>query len=273
MGLLLFALAQLAVADSGPAFRQFKDKDVVQVDPTKAYVVIRSDYVLGIELLRAVDPADRSAWEGIRLDAFAKARKKYDRDLKKYERDNNDWTNGDINDRKMIGRKPERPVEVTLETIAVTPVEMANLVTIFRKPVVAEDSSGMRTYLVQVRPGTYYLLGAAGMVGGIGTGSCFCMGTLGFTVRPDQIVDAGTIRGSSKDYFASPAYTPPTGSVSLPQLAGRAIEPAVMMPVGKIANLRSYPITRLNPVPGVLAYDRDIPLDVAKANQPIPAIR
>ena len=46
-----------------------------------------------------------------------------------------------------------------------------------------------------------------------------------------------------------------------------------MMPVGKIANLRSYPITRLSPVPGVLAYDRDIPLDVAKANQPIPAIR
>lgn len=274
MAMMFFLAAQLAMTSGAPDYRQFKDKDVVQVDSTRAYVVIRSDYPMGIELFRAIEPADRAFWESERLAAFTKAQKKYQRDLKNYERDISDWNGGDLNDRKMIGRKPERPAAVTLETVAMEAIELANYVTIARKPMIAEDSSGLRTYLVQLQPGTYTLTGAAGMFGGIGIGNCFCMGTLGFTVRPGQIVDAGTIRGSYKDYFASPTYTPASAqAAAIPQLAGRRIEPAAMMAVGKIANVRAAPVTRVSPVPGILAYERDIPLDVAKGNQPIPAVR
>jgi len=274
MGTLFILAAQLALVTGGPAARQFKEKDVVQVDSTSAYVIVRSDYPLGIELLRAIEPADRAAWEGERQAAFAKAQKKFQRDLKNYERDNRDWNSGDINDRKMIGRKPERPAEITIDSVAMSPIEMANIVVVSRKPVIAEDSSGLRTYLVQVKPGTYTLTGAAGMVGGIGVGNCFCMGTLSFVARAGQILDAGTIRGSAKDYFASPTFTPPgTQLGAIPQLAGRQSEPAAMIPVGKIANIRSAPVTRVNPVPGLLAYERDIPLDVARGSQPIPAVR
>lgn len=274
MTMLLFMAAQFAMVTGAPQYRQFKEKDVVQVDSTKAYIVIRSDYPMGIELFRAIEPADRAFWESQRLEAFTKAQKKFQRDLKNYERDNNDWNRGDIHDRKMIGRTPERPAELTLENVAMAPIELGNFITVARKPLIAEDSSGLRTYLVQVQPGTYTLSGAAAMYGAIGSGNCFCMGTLGFVVRPGQIVDVGTIRGSAKDYFASPTYTAASARpASIPQLTGRTIEPAAMVPVGKVANVRAVPVTRISPIAGVLAYDRDIPLDVAKGNQPLPAVR
>lgn len=174
----------------------------------------------------------------------------------------------------MIGRKPGRPADVTLETTVVTPIEMANFVNIIRKPSIAEDSSGLRTYLMMLQPGQYTLTGAAGMYGAIGSGNCFCMGTLGFILCPGQIVDAGTIRGSAKDYFASPTYTPATAQPAMvPQIPGRAIQPATMFATGKVANIGSKPVTRIGPVPGILAYDRDIPLDAAQGNRPIPAVR
>jgi hypothetical protein len=267
----LAALALVATSASG---RQYKDKDIVSVDPAMSYVVIRSGYANGIELLRQVDASDRATWENIRQNDYDKARKKYERALKNYETDIKAWNGGDAMERKMIGTKPKKPAEVTLESTPILPIEFSNFVTVARKPAVAEDSSGMRTYIVEVKPGTYYLYGAPNVMGAIGVGTCFCMGTVGFTVRPGQIVDAGTVTAPPKDFFAPPTYTPASANpLSLPQLGGRKVDPAALVAVGKMANFRSTPITRLNAVPGVLAYDRDIPLDVANGNRPIPAIR
>lgn len=267
----LAAIAFVAASASG---RQYKDKDMVSVDPTMGYVVIRSGYANGIELLRKVDASDRSTWENIRRNDYDKARKKYDRALKNYETDIKAWNSGSSFDRQMLRTKPKKPDDVTLETIPILPIEFSNFVTVARKPAVVEDSSGMRTYIVEVRPGTYYLYGAPNMMGAIGVGTCFCMGTVGFAVRPGQIVDAGTVTAPPKDFFAPPTYTPASANpASLPQLAGRKVEPAALIAVGKMANFRSTPITRLNPVPGVLAYDRDVPLDVANGNTPLPALR
>lgn len=70
MAILLFMAAQFAMVSGEPTIRQYKEKDVVQVDPTKAYVVIRSDYPMGIELFRSIEPADRTAWESMRQEAF-----------------------------------------------------------------------------------------------------------------------------------------------------------------------------------------------------------
>lgn len=267
----LAALVLVATSASG---RQYKDKETVSVDPAMSYVVIRSGYANGIELLRQVDASDRATWENIRRNDYDKARKKYERALKNYEADIKAWNTGDAFERKMIGTKPKKPDEVTLESTPTLPIELSNFVTVARKPAVVEDPSGMRTYIVEVRPGSYYLYGAPNMMGAIGVGTCFCMGTVGFAVRPGQIVDAGTVTAPPKDFFAPPTYTPASANpASLPQLAGRKVEPAALIAVGKMANVRSTPITRLNAVPGVLAYDRDVPLDVANGNRPIPAIR
>lgn len=273
MSKLIIGLATFALVTTSASGRQYKDKDVVSVDPTLGYVVIRSSYASGVELLRQVDASDRATWENVRLNDYTKARKKYDRALKNYEADIKAWNSGDSIDRQMLRTKPKKPVEVTLESTPILPIEFSNFVTLARKPAVAEDSSGMRTYIVEVKPGTYYLYGAPNPMGAIGTGTCFCMGTVGFAVRPGQIVDAGTVTGA-KDFFTPPTYTPASSNaVSLPQLGGRKVDPATLIAVGKLANVRSTPITRLNAVPGVLAYERDIPLDVANGNRPIPAVR
>lgn len=266
-------LATLALLATSANARQYKDKDMVSVDPTLGYVVIRSSYANGIELLRQVDASDRATWENNRLNDYTKARKKYDRALKNYEADSKAWDSGNSFDRQVLRTKPKKPAEVTLESTPILPIEFSNFVTVARKPAVVEDSSGMRTYIVEVKPGTYYLYGVPNPMGAIGVGTCFCMGTVGFTVRPGQIVDAGTVTGA-KDFFTPPTYTPALASpVSLPQLGGRKADPATLIAVGKMANFRSTPITRLNAVPGVLAYERDIPLDVANGNTPLPALR
>lgn len=271
MSLLLLSLA-LAHVVSAP--HQYKDKESVGVDPTMATIVVRSNYSTGIELFRKVEAMDRASWDSIRQDAYAKAAKKYQRALKTYETDIKMWNSGSSYDRQLLRSKPVKPAEVTLDTIPMAPIELDNYVGVGRKPFVAEDTAGMRTFIVKVVPGTYYLAGAPNPMGAIGVGTCFCMGTVGFTVRPGQLVDVGTVRGPPKDFYAPATFTPPAaGAAALPQLAGRVAEPATIFAAGKMANFKATPVTRLNPVQGMLGYDRDIPLDLANGGQPIPAVR
>ena len=271
MSLLLLSLA-LAQAAGTP--HQYKDKEVVSADSAMATIVIRSNYATGIELFRKIEDMDRTSWESLRQEAFAKASKKYDRALKTYETDIKMWNSGSSYDRQLLRTKPKKPDVVTLDSIPMTPLELDNYVSVARKPAVAEGSAGMSTFIVKIFPGTYYLAGVSNMAGAIGVGTCFCMGTVGFTVRPGQLVDAGTVTGPPKDFFEPATYTPPVaGGAALPQLAGRVAEPAKIFAVGKMANFRATPVTRINAVPGVLGYNRDIPLDVASGNAPIPAVR
>lgn len=272
MSLFLLSLA-LANAASGTP-HQYKDKEIVSVDPAMATIVIRSNYSTGIELFRKVEDMDRASWNSLRQEAYTKAAKKYERALKTYETDIKMWNGGSSYDRQLLRTKPKKPDEVTLESIEMAPIELDNYFVIARKPAVAEDSAGMHTFIVKVFPGTYSLSGVPSMTGAIGVGTCFCMGTVGFTVRPGQLVDAGTVTGPAKDFFEPATYALPVmGGATLPQLAGRVAEAAKIFPVGKMANFKATPISRINAVPGVLGYDRDIPLDVVSGNQPIPAVR
>ena len=267
-------LLSLALADVAGTPHQYKDKETVSVDPAMATIVVRSNYSTGLELFRKVEAMDRTSWESLRQEAYAKAAKKYARALKTYETDIKMWNSGSSYDRQLLRSKPKKPDEVTLESIPMTPIELDNYFAIARKPSVAEDSAGMHTYIVKLFPGTYYLSGVPSMNGAIGVGTCFCMGTVGFTVRPGQLVDAGTITGPPKDFYEPASFTPPVANgAALPQLAGRVAELATIFPVGKMANFKATPVTRINAVPGVLGYNRDIPLDVASGNAPLPAVR
>lgn len=265
-------IVSLAFAQVTATTHQYKPTESVAPDPAMATVVVRSNYWSGIELFRKIEEPDRATWNEVRQDAYAKASKKYDRALKTYETDIKMWNSGRSYDRQLLGYKPVKPTEVSLDSTPMVPIELNNYVGVGRKPSVAEDSAGMRTYIVKIPPGTYYIAGAPNPMGAIGAGTCFCMGTVGFTVRAGQMVDAGTITGSPKDYFAPATYTPPVaGGAALPPLGGRVVEPAAMFASGKLANFQSLPVTRIKAVPGLLGYDRDIPLDAA--SQPVPAVR
>ena len=265
-------IVSLAFAQVTATTHQYNPTESVAPDPAMATVVVRSNYWSGIELFRKIEEPDRVTWNGIRQDTFAKASKKYDRALRTYETDIKMWNSGKSFDRQLLGYKPIKPTEVSLDSTPMMPIELNNYVGVGRKPSVAEDSAGMRTYIVKIPPGTYYIAGAPNPMSAIGVGTCFCMGTVGFTVRAGQMVDAGTITGSPTNYFAPATYTRPVaGEAALPQFGGRAVEPAVMFASGKLANFQSLPVTRIKAVPGLLGYNRDIPLD--SASQPVPAVR
>ena len=270
----LFAAAAAAALAAMPAdaeVRQYKANEAVTVDPALSYVVIRTNLGTDLRLFRLLGADDRQAWELARQEALAKAQKKYERDLKNYERDIKDW-NESAAARRELRVKPRKPEPVTLENLPVAPAELANFQTVFRGREIAVDSDKTRTFLIAVRPGTYVIYGSVGLA--IGVGNCLCMGSVAFAAEPGTIVDAGTVRAQAGDWYAPVDYIPPPAHPGVPaQLAGRQVVPAKVVASGKIANFFGTPVTRVNPVPGILGYDRDIPLDRAAGDQPIPAIR
>ncbi len=271
MSILLFAAAALSL---NPGTEQFREKDTVRIDPTKSYLVIRTNYVSGIRLFRTVSDSERSTWENERRVLYDKARAKYDRALKRYERDTHDWEKGSTADRRMIGKKPVRPKEVTLEGVAIAPVEMANFVTIAGHSPISKDANGMRTFLIALPAGDYRIHGVPAQNEAIGNGNCLCFGSVGFTLSRGQVTDGGMLTGSSENFFEMPVYVPASASPApIAKLPGVSIVPANVRAVGKFANFYANPVTRLAPVAGVLAYDRDIPLDVANGNAPLKAVR
>ena len=271
--LLLAALA--AVAAEAPAaaqFQQFKAKDRVTVDSSVSYVVIRTNFGTDLRLFKLVDDGDRQRWGGERQAAYDKVRKKYERDLRNYERDIEEW-NDSASGRREMRVKPKKPAEVTLEGTPIASVEMANFQVISRGREIAQDADKTRTFLIALAPGTYVFNGAAGAVGAIGVGSCFCMGSVAFVAEAGKVIDAGTLR-TRGDWYAPVDYVPAPAAPSVPaQLAGQRVVPARVIAAGKMANFFSTPVTRVNPVPGILSYNRDIPIDVAGGNQPVEAIR
>ncbi len=269
---MLAAFAAMAAMASPAAsqIQQFKAKDAVTVDPALSYVVVRTNFGTDLRLFKLVDEADRQAWETARREAFEKARKKYERELRNYERDIKDW-NESASARREMRAKPQSPAEVTLESTPVAPIELANFQTVFRGRNIAQDAEKNRTFLLALKPGTYVLYGSVGLA--VGTGSCFCMGSVAFVAEAGKAVDAGTLRADG-DWYAPVDYVaPPLNPAVPPQLAGRQLVPAKLVAAGKMANFFGTPVTRLNPVPGILQYDRDVPLDVAAGNKPVDAIR
>lgn len=270
---VLAAFAALAtIATPAPAqIQQFKAKDKVTVDPTMSYVVIRTNLGTDLRLFKLLDEGDRQRWEQARQEAYDKARKKYERQLTDYERDIKAWNKG-ASARRELGTKPQRPAEITLESTPVAPIELGNFQIVFRGRQIGEDADKVRTFLIAVKPGTYVIYGAVGLAGAVGAGSCYCMGSVAFVSDAGRVVDAGTLRARG-DWYQPVDYTPPASPSVPSQLTGGQVVPAKLLPAGKMANFFGTPVTRINPVPGVLGYARDVPLDIAAGNKPVEAIR
>ena len=269
--LAAFAAAAAIATPAAAQVQQFKAKESVSIDPALSYVVIRTNFGTDLRLFKLVDAGDRQRWEQTRQEAFEKARKKYERDLRNYERDIKDW-NASESARREMRVKPGQPAEITLDSTPVAPIELANFQTVFRGRNIAQDADKTRTFLVALKPGTYVIYGSVGLA--VGVGSCSCMGSVAFVAEPGKAIDAGTVRAIAGDWYNPVDYVPPPANPSVPtQLAGKQVMPAKLLAAGKMANFFGTPVTRMNPVAGVLGYNRDIPLDIASGSKPVEAIR
>ncbi|URW76260.1 hypothetical protein M9980_03265 [Sphingomonas donggukensis] len=280
MKTILFAAAIAAIAtpaiarNDDPVFVEsaaVKDKPTVALDPTKAYVLLRSEVQTPMYLMKLPTSEDQAAYDRMRAEALVKAHGKYEKKLANYERD---LKAAEKAPGYRVGDKPVEPTEANFEF---TPFALMAAVGI--GPINRFAKQGGSTYLHEVTPGTYRVYGFLSAAPGVAAmGSCFCMGSVKFDARAGEITDLGVIEkaepvdrpdGDSsypmvmtgqKLFVPAGADTPMD-----PRLASAKIVPATFRAAGKMPNYFGLTITRVPDMPGVLRYDRDRIVDLAAA--------
>ncbi|MFO6447802.1 hypothetical protein ACLBKU_11705 [Erythrobacter sp. NE805] len=238
------------------------------IDPAKAYIFIRSPLNRSQGLfLKTPSAAEIANYENEWKRQFAKAQERYARDLKTWEATAKSGSRG---------RKPEEP---TAESFAITPIEMRMLVAfgpqfVFDK-VDAPGTEKSFSYLVEVEPGEYTFLGPLFYLPGAApAGTCYCMGSVKFEAKAGQITSLGDFlslgwadRKALEQTTVVREFLPdrparPT-DWSVPEaLAKYTFARAELRAAGKRNNFLNAMVGRIPPVPGVLAYERDVPVDL-----------
>ncbi|MBN8807740.1 MAG: hypothetical protein J0I47_05835 [Sphingomonas sp.] len=276
------ALALPALAkDKPPVFvgaAVVKDSPTVAFDKTKAYIMLRSDMPMSLYLMRIPSAEDQAAYDKLRADAFAKAHDKYVRKQASYERAVQDAKSGRNGQAGMV--LPDKPVEPTEANFEFTPFGLMADVAMGPLNRFAKGDGGASTYLEAVAPGDYRVYGPLMVNPGQGVaGTCFCMGSVGFTAKAGEIVDLGIVRarenlpGRRPDGDSSaPMQVSDAAFFSAPsadmkpdmRVAALPVVPADFYAVGKLPNYYGVTISRMAPIPGVLEYDRDRIVDLRK---------
>jgi hypothetical protein len=257
--LTIAAAAAPAIARDDPAFRQVAAGEVVTLRPDRAYVLLRVKKSvhagwISPTFLRVPAAAEVEAFEALRRAAHAKAGSR----AGPYE----EFAFQDKNFGNFYGVNLGRTVAET-ETL--------------------------RTVLLDLSPGTYVLVGN-GMRRGMWT--CFCLGTVQFTVAAGQLADGGTFFGemaskpsaepelaavTNRGAMAQLDFASMAGAVRPyrqddpvpPSLAALPRNPADYRAVGAFVLREALLVNYLAPVPGVLDYRRGEVFDV-KSGQIVP---
>jgi hypothetical protein len=238
-----------------------------KIDPAKAYIYIKSpqNRAQGI-FLKTPSPEEIANYETKWREEFAEAKADYPKDLKRYEV------------AKQAGRPPkEKPVEPTEENFAIDPIDLRMIVSfgpqfVFDKTEAPEKSF---SYLIEVEPGEYTYLGPIMYLPGTPVfGTCFCMGSVKFQAKAGQITSLGDFLSQGwadrkalematieREMLADRPAKPTDWSVP-ESLAQYPHAKAELRAAGKRNNFLRALVGRLPPVPGVLGYDRDVPIDL-----------
>jgi hypothetical protein len=186
--------------------------------------------------------------------------------------------------------KPEAPVEPTDANLAFPSLASENIVTL--GPLYRFSKTGGRsTYLERMKPGRYIFYGPLATFPET-TGTCLCMGSIAFEVKPGVITNAGMMklnlvaaREAAKAEGKEMPKTeldlpeslngvgwqvPADGDAIDPRLAGYKVVPAEIRAYGRIPNFFGVAIDRMTEIPGLLAYERDRVVD-AKSGETAPA--
>lgn len=284
MSARLIAVAMIATATLVPAVasaKSIEEKDVVsgktKLDPTSGYIMISaSERQMGM-FIRVPDADSWRDYEADRLKAFTKAQKRYPAQLA-------DWKAKADYARQARSTVPEQPEEPRLDRFTIDPIELRETESF--GPMYVYSKAPAITYLNSVKPGTWIWYGPIMMAAnGASVGSCNCMGTVKFEVKPGVVTDLGNSLtelpqwNSQKDVAQltldemnakraasgrAPLKSLITGQLRYgapPSLAAWPVVKAELQASGKLNNYYGLTISRVAPIPGILAYRRDVIID------------
>ena len=278
--------AALALVPTVVSADTVEEKNVLsgktKLDPVQGYIFVQAPTRTFGLFLREPDDATRADYQKDWDEAFEKARKKYERDLKS-------WENKVKLARDGGTPAPAKPVEVTRENFSIGPILLRDMVS-FGPMFVYTKSGTHYTYLDAVKPGTYIYYGPVLSVPGQPTaGQCYCMGTVRFEVKAGQITDLGTalmalpmptvpysvgtqaMMEQNRERAAKgkdPVWALPSLAFGVPDSL-KAL-PAIQVEFhasGKLNNYFGVPIDRMPPIPGVLDYRRDTVIDARTGSE------
>jgi hypothetical protein len=277
---LLSAIATPVLAEPVSA-KAVEEKDVlsgkVKLDPAQGYILVSGPLRQSGLFLRVPDDAARIDWEADRQKAFVKAQKRYQSALAQWQ-----------TDLKVAehtkAKPPERPVEPTIDSFGFEPLELRDQVSF--GPMYVYSKGDPITYLEQVKPGTYIWYGNIFIApNGTMGGTCLCMGTVRFDVKPGIITDLGNslnalphwdddldvARLKMRELNSKRAAD---GKPPVPTLAGGELRyglpaslrdwPTIQVELHANPKLNNYfgvVVSRMAPIPGILAYHRDTVVD------------
>jgi hypothetical protein len=277
------AIAALLLA-SPVAAQAVGDKDSVTLDPAGSYLIVQTSsgssmYSFPLTFIRRPEQIDIDNYVERRAEALAKARAKWEKKFANWQKDMAKWKpGGGI-------PKPVKPVEPTDANLAYPSLDQENMLMVgpFNR---FAKGDGRSTFIHRVPPGRYVFYGPVNFAVGA-AGTCMCMGSIEFEVKPGQIVNAGMMKlnwlaeraVAKKEGRPVPrneldlpesmntiSWIPAEPGTALdPRLAGYTIVPADLRASGRIPNYFGIQIDRLTPVPGVLDYDHDRIVDLKGA--------
>jgi hypothetical protein len=291
LSLLILALAS-GTAAAEPSVQKavpIEEKNVVngkvRLDPTKGYIFLQGpERQIGI-FIRVADDEDKAEYQKEWEKQFARERKRYPDRLER-------WRMDLVVARETKAKPPKMPVEPVRETFSIGPIEQRTQESFGPSYVYSKDPANkLYTYLTMVKPGIYIWYGAISFIPDTGySGACACMGSVKFEVKPGMVTDLGNfllaaprldqqqsaetndLRANPEQFakyeatrdrqMSEPRYGLPASLSSWPSAR------AEFSASGKIDNFLGVMVSRLPPIPGVLAYQRDTVVD-ARTNLPV----
>lgn len=249
--------------------RKHLDSGKAKLDPSKAYIYITGPARTAGVFIKTADAQDISLYEAEWKEEFADEQRKYARKLKTWERVAKSGRNAG-----------SKPIEPTPQNFSIGPLEQRLIVSfgpqyIYDK---GKNASGERwfSYLIETEPGNYTYLGPVSYApGNPVAGVCYCMGSVQFDVPAGQVTSLGdflAFRWVDADAARQASVAPAVEQLAAevvpvdysvpPELAEFGAAPADLRAAGKTDNFLGVMIGRMPPIEGVLAYDRDTPIDL-----------
>jgi len=211
---------------------------------------------------------------------------------KKYARQLASWEADRKGGNAIPGSLPPKPVEPTAETFTIGDIETRTTMSFGPQYVFSKDTeNNYYSYFMKVKPGTYIYYGAILFDLNAGyTGTCYCMGSVKFDVKPGAITDlgnfltvaafragpmsqtAGVTVGPEGTFFTLGKQTFQVDKQESGLPASLKAYPAVSADfhaAGKMDNFFGISIGRIPAMPGIIDYQRDKVIDLKAAATPI----
>lgn len=248
-----------------------------QFDESKGYIFLHSNARQFGVFIKEPDAQDIAAYEADWTEKFEKAKSKYERRIKTWQK---------LKDAKSSGAG-KKPVEPTEENFSIGPIEIRNTASFGPQFIFSKDKSDkdnpVFSYMIELEPGTYLYHGPLMALPGAPVGGvCYCMGSVQFEVKAGEITDLGNfltnapaIDNGGSD-TVGPMFLRKTAPDSkqmrwlrnpvkfgLPDsLSAYESVQASFAPSGKMNNVYRAMVSRMGPVEGLFRYDRDQVVDM-----------